>query len=106
MNASPFANLCSTLQCNLKRLGIQNKGLVELVLESLSAVPEDLRSLLFKNIILTGGTSRMKNFSIRLEEERPSGLGQGRHVLRAGSPPHGRSRSHVRVGTTYIGTVS
>ncbi|XP_066918225.1 uncharacterized protein [Clytia hemisphaerica] len=51
-------------------IGIRNQlNVVDTVLESCSRVDEDLRDILFENILVSGGNSKLKGFNQRLEHE-------------------------------------
>ncbi|XP_044735335.1 actin-related protein 6 [Chrysoperla carnea] len=50
-------------------IGLEQKGIAEAVLESIYACPEETHSVLFKNIVVTGGSTKFKNFAERLEKD-------------------------------------
>lgn len=50
-------------------IGLDQKGITEALLESIYACPEETHSVLFKNIVVTGGSAKFKNFAQRLEKE-------------------------------------
>ncbi|OQR95767.1 hypothetical protein THRCLA_07584 [Thraustotheca clavata] len=50
-------------------IGLDQAGLHGGIVEAISACPEHFQSLLYQNIILTGGTSQLPNLKERLEKE-------------------------------------
>uniref|UniRef100_A0A7S0DQY0 Actin-related protein 6 n=1 Tax=Amorphochlora amoebiformis TaxID=1561963 RepID=A0A7S0DQY0_9EUKA len=54
---------------NPSLIGINQGGIAESIVASISKCHPDLHGLLYNNIILTGGSSRFKNFRERLEQD-------------------------------------
>lgn len=64
-------------------LGLQQAGLPEVCATAVQALPEQLHGLLYSNVLLTGGASRLPGLRERLERELRSLTPQeyGLHVL-------------------------
>lgn len=52
---------------NPKDIGINQKGIVDSIVDSLSKIPTYIHELLLNNIILCGGNTLFKNFKERIE---------------------------------------
>jgi actin-related protein 6 len=50
-------------------IGIEEAGLPEAIVQAVGATLPDLHEALYSNILVTGGTSRLPNFAVRLEAE-------------------------------------
>jgi len=56
----------STDPLEMLMLGSKQGGIAEAIIQAVEASPEDLRPLLFANIVVVGGTSKLPGFQERL----------------------------------------
>lgn len=77
--------ICPELLFNPSDIGLAQCGIPEAIHHCINLMPEEIRSMLFANIVLTGGTSNLKGYKDRLVVELQSYVSQG-DVVRIGLP--------------------
>ena len=69
MSGLSFRRRFFRLPCKINIIGVRQKGIGELISESIGSLAEEIRPVVLKNIILTGGSSKFPGLFDRLKSE-------------------------------------
>ncbi|THD26497.1 Skeletal muscle actin 6 [Fasciola hepatica] len=87
---------------NPKQAGLEGNGIQHSIVTAIRECPEELRSHLCGNIVLSGGTTMIRGFPERLKQELINSIGD--RMVNVYAPPH-RNYS-VWIGGSILGSLS